>query len=530
MNFGRRNKLLWVGSPGEDAYASECAGRGLQLEALEHPALTALHRVQAKGIIVAFDNGCVTPWLNETLRDFLHEAACHGIRCFIVCSMLDSSAVAEALKTWRLNESRVVDIELREREASLIETVARLKHEPAASDSLIISGDEKLSDEERILLRRAFSDCSTVKLVEQSTGTAKVYCAFATLLNSRAGPIPLPFFVKFDKAKKIIRELENYRECTTLHVPFNQRPNLDEARCLLGLARGIIAGNFIEQSESLQEVVDRGAGRTPLHSLFEGALRGWRRQAFYGSEYVAETNILHRMGPARPSRYPVYRRAMLHKRRAHHGQDCASFKELEGLLSNLPPMRYRFGMTHGDLHGQNVRVASGDAILLDFASIADGPLTVDPATLDVSLMLDTHLITGAEWRRVGNEIYTVDALMAPAVPPRPEHPCANLLDALQYVRQMAFGVQLTPYEYPCMIALQLLRKSSYKGADGEQERRRVFAYWLAERLIKDVACRMLGSLDRSATFTSGVDLPAAKTNCHSACNIDPLSRGIGVQN
>ncbi|RTM15383.1 MAG: hypothetical protein EKK33_02130 [Bradyrhizobiaceae bacterium] len=500
MNFGRRNKLLWLGSLGENTCASECASRALQLEMLEVPALTALHRVQAKGLIVAFSNGCATPWLNDTLRDLLHEAACHGIRSFIVCSIYDSTAVANALKFWGLNDSRVVDIELQERQASLIERVARLKDEPAASDSLVISGDEALTDEERILLRRSFSDCSTVKLVQQSTGTAKVYCAFANLLNSRAGPIPLPFFVKFDKAKKIIRELDNYRECTTLHVPFNQRPNLDEARCLLGSARGVIAGNFIEQSEALQEVVDRGAGRTPLHSLFEGALRGWRRQAFYGSEYVAETNILHRMGPARPSRYPIYRRKMLHKRRAHHGPDCASFKELERLLNSLPPIRYRFGMTHGDLHGQNVRVAGSDAILLDFASVDQGPLTVDPATLDVSLMLDTRLISGEEWRRVASETYTVDALTAPSVPPRPENPCANLLDALQYVRQMAFGVQLTPYEYPCMIALQLLRKSSYRGSDDEQDERRVFAYWLADRLITDVARRIQVSIDRDATL------------------------------
>jgi hypothetical protein len=48
--------------------------------------------------------------------------------------------------------------------------------------------------------------------VKQSTGSAKVFCAFASLLNSRVGPIPLPFFVEFDDRRKIERELDNYRQ------------------------------------------------------------------------------------------------------------------------------------------------------------------------------------------------------------------------------------------------------------------------------------------------------------------------------
>jgi len=37
--------------------------------------------------------------------------------------------------------------------------------------------------------------------------------------------------------------------------------------------------------------------------------------------------------------------------------------------------------------------------LIDFASVAEGPLTVDPAALDVSLMMDTELVTDDERQR-----------------------------------------------------------------------------------------------------------------------------------
>jgi len=103
------------------------------------------------------------------------------------------------------------------------------------------------------------------------------------------------------------------------------------------------------------------------------------------------------------------------------------------MLRALPPFRYRFGMTHGDLHGNNVRVSGRDAILIDFASVAEGPLTVDPAALDVSLMMDTTLVTGDDWTHLADSIYSETALRAPAVPPRPELPVANLLEALRYI-------------------------------------------------------------------------------------------------
>jgi hypothetical protein len=481
----RRHKLLWIGGEPGSTCSAACEGRDLELEVLTG-CPTLLHLQQGRGLIIAVDDGSVASVLGDSTGSWLREAVSHGLSAFVSCSFADATAVAEALKSWRI--SSCVEICLRGDEDRPIEQIARVKHEPPINDGLRVHGGVRLTPEETILLKRAFGDCSSVRLVKQPTGSAKVFCAFASLLNSRVGPIPLPFFVKFDDSKNIDRELDNYRQCTALHVPFNQRPNLDPDRCLISHSTGVIVGNFVEQSESLLEVIDRGAGRDALHSLFEGALRGWRRQAFYDdARYVTEGNILRHLRRSCPSSYNPKRKCRLGKRQQAVGSDTCGFEELEAMLEALPPTRYRYGMTHGDLHGNNVRVAGSDAILIDFASVDEGPLTVDPAALDVSLMMDTRLAQGDDWIRLADEIYGPTALRAPAIPPRPELPAADLLDALHYIRQTAFAVQFSAVEYPLVVALQLLRKSSYKGDDEEQERRRIHAFRLADRITKSIA-------------------------------------------
>jgi hypothetical protein len=291
-----------------------------------------------------------------------------------------------------------------------------------------------------------------------------------------------------DTAQKVRRELDNYRECTTLYIPFNQRPNLDPGRCVSGYSKGTIVGNFVEQSEPLQSVIDRGAGRAALHSLFDGALRGWHRQAFHDEKrYVVNDKLVNGLKRALPSSYREYRQKLLNARCAALGPSVRSFHDLQNILEALPKIRYRQGLTHGDLHGHNVRVAGHEAILIDFASIEHyGPITADPASLDVSLVIDTNQVEGAEWNKLAREIYSLSTLRAPLVPPRPEHHCASLLDSLHYIRQTAHTMQLDQIEYPVVVAVQLLRKASYRGKGVEQKRRRDFAYELANRLINEI--------------------------------------------
>ncbi len=480
----RRRKVIWSGGDPGQGCLDACKFAKLEIESLTgHPS--ALQLRDGRAVVVALDDGAATAALQAGTETVLRDALAHGLGAFVSCSFDDATAVAVALENWRLDG--IVAVSPRGEESELLEEIVRVREQPTINASLRVVGGEPLSSEEEILLKRAFGDCSAVKLVKQSTGSAKVFCAFASLLNSRVGPIPLPFFVKFDDRKKIERELDNYRQCTTLHVPFSQRPNLDDERCLLSHSSGVIVGNFVEQSESLIEAIDRGAGRDALHSLFEGALRGWRRQPFYDNQYVADGNVLHRLRRSRPTTYNIRRKRRLEKRRRSAGAAVRPFDELDAMLMALPAIRYRYGTTHGDLHGNNVRIAGANAILIDFASVDYGPLTVDPAALDVSLMMDTRLVAGDDWMRLADEVYELKALRAPAVPPRPERDAANLLDALHYIRQTAFTVQFSDVEYPLVVALQLLRKASYDGDDAEGQERRVHAYRLADRIIGQLA-------------------------------------------
>ncbi|MDF0498162.1 hypothetical protein [Bradyrhizobium yuanmingense] len=123
--------------------------------------------------MVALDDGAAEARLNDELRALLNDAACHDIKGYITCSYSESPKVAKILKAWRMRD--IVDVQLRGQEVPIIETIARIKHEPPASETLAIAGAELLADEELILLKRAFGDCSSVKLVKQTTGSAKVF-------------------------------------------------------------------------------------------------------------------------------------------------------------------------------------------------------------------------------------------------------------------------------------------------------------------------------------------------------------------
>jgi hypothetical protein len=244
----RRRKVIWSGGDPGQGCLDACKFAKLEIESLAgHPS--ALQLRDGRAVVVALDDGAATAALQTGTETVLRDALAHG--AFVSCSFNDATAVAVALENWRLDG--IVAVSPRGEESELLEEIVRVREQPTINASLQVVGGEPLSSDEEILLKRAFGDCSAVKLVKQSTESAKVFCAFASLLNSRVGPIPLPFFVKFDDRKKIERELD-YRQCTTLHVPFNQRPNLDDERCLLSHSSGVIVCKF----RRTVRVADRG--------------------------------------------------------------------------------------------------------------------------------------------------------------------------------------------------------------------------------------------------------------------------------
>ena len=50
------------------------------------------------------------------------------------------------------------------------------------------------------------------------------------------------------------------------------------------------------------------------------------------------------------------------------------------------PVQVRWACTHGDLHGKNIFVSSAGPQLIDYDDIDDGPASLDPITLELSLL------------------------------------------------------------------------------------------------------------------------------------------------
>jgi hypothetical protein len=50
-------------------------------------------------------------------------------------------------------------------------------------------------------------------------------------------------------------------------------------------------------------------------------------------------------------------------------------------------IQVRWGCIHGDLHGSNILVSAGGSItIIDYGDVADGPASLDPVTLELSLL------------------------------------------------------------------------------------------------------------------------------------------------
>ncbi|RYD83861.1 MAG: hypothetical protein EOP84_07100 [Verrucomicrobiaceae bacterium] len=367
------------------------------------------------------------------------------------------------------------------RAGTVAEAIARHHPGPAQDSRVELRGDNNFSEEDRVLLQRAFHDCTYVHLERMPDGTSDVYIAHAKLGGSRVGPFPLPLFVKIDKRSRAKRERDHYGECTTSFIPFYARPNLHLHRCLMGAYRGIIVGDFVERSESLLELVTRGDAQSAINSLFQDALRGWRAQSYEDKEALAE-NVLYKN--CLPHEVLDRKRSLLDEYSAIATTLGSSLNatEVARRLDALPPIRHRRGFTHGDLHCANVRARAGEAILIDFHSVGPGALSTDPATLEVSLCLE-FMAPEAQWLAAMNELYSMENLRTAPRPREPTTPLKPLWEAVRQIRHYGLAEQVTDYEYCRAVAIQLIRKVAHRRNSSEQLKRRPYFIKLAAAIV-----------------------------------------------
>ena len=431
----------------------------------------------------------------------------HGSRVIIRCKTEDLLKLKANLKSFEgslyyFDESRGND--------DLVEEARHWGYEagPIFNPDLIIKGDDKsFEEEEIILLKRAFHDCSDIELLKLTEGKSQ---ALVFRAHARIGPnaqisesapfsFVLPFLVKIDTRENVATELENFDQYIAPHVPFSQRPNMASGRSMLGAARGILVGDFVEDAVSLASICENPSARTAIYALFDDALRSWRRHAYAEPDRSADSFSSQMSNLIREEEIPPVIIEIAKKLGLK-----STTSELVSRLNKASVFPYRCGIIHGDLHPGNIMVRGVEPILIDFLSIQPKkPLIADVACLEVAICFTvaaTDVAKGRDrvhrepfklWRQQIDKLFDKHCLRY--VPPLQEPPSKYswLWSACRQTRLMAHQVGAEGPPYAAALAAYLLRRTRLGGRQGENLKIAAYALRTAERVIgcleKDIA-------------------------------------------
>jgi hypothetical protein len=361
--------------------------------------------------------------------------------------------------------------------------------------SMTIDGPD-LTDERKLLLKRAFWDCSKIELLPKTDGMSGVdaFEAFAHLAtNVVGGPAPYRCFVKLGPRVKVAREFEKYRTTALENVPFHLGPRLRANRCVLGKSEGLITCDFVVGAETLRDCIRDGRGVHVIGNLFNQTLISWRRAATmehrplqeFLAEHLRERSVI-----------PEHREPLVKA----YGT-TSTLEELKALIARACPSQpVLVGVIHGDLHATNVLVRMNDAVIIDLERIATGqPLLLDAASLEGGLFVDGFVGD----RRSAKEVLTsIQPLYTTAALEQDDHYCdpanrsAWFVDSVRQIRMQARQMERRPHQYGWTLAAVLLKKACNLDAlpeDGDagalgsakltREDVRAMAFVLAEKII-----------------------------------------------
>ena len=360
------------------------------------------------------------------------------------------------------------------------------------SDLEIVVADnrEPIRKADEPLFQRAFHHCRRIALVELTGGRsdARVFAVHMTVDRSNAGAWPQPAFVKLDLNHKVAREARNYREFAEKFIPFGLRPNIQDV--IVGGERSLLVGDFVDRSESLWDLARRNVAASAVTALIDETLGGWRDQA-YAADPV-EGSVARAMveaGLCDPQRLRLSYPEMA----ATFGAPIAPAALWDQLLALT--QRYRVAPVHGDLHGENVRIRNGRAILIDLASVARGPLTADLAALETWFAFELppgqpeEQFEDCGWREEINRLYAPSAFQHPPGPCDPTSRLGWMSTVVRQIRHMGIAAQSCPTEYQTAVAVQLLRRCQWDDGPTADRYRRGLGYAVAAGLAQDATSR-----------------------------------------
>lgn len=355
-----------------------------------------------------------------------------------------------------------------------------------------------LDSEEEVLVRRAFFDCSSVRLVKISGGMSDVKTLRAYVhpaIDEVGSEWPFQYFVKIGSRKKVAKEFLAYRRLALEHIPYHLGPRLRLERCALGASSGIIVSDYVSGAESLRDCARDGRAIPVIASLFNSTVWGWRNGAGRSDQQLQDF-LKKRM----PETIPAHRADLIRSLGASH-----SLSDLWTLVAARPSAPVRVGVIHGDLHAMNVLVRGGDAIVIDFEKLTpQEPLLRDFACLEGGLFVDGFVGDARSTEEILesiSEMYEASSLTSDQLSPC--HPSDNsswYFDCVRQIRMQARQLELSTWQYALTLAVELLKKacnetdfrSEAASNDGSvsREQARALAYILAERILVESSRNM----------------------------------------
>ena len=435
--------------------------------------------------------------IKECYSRIFPQAEDHGLALVVIAHSIDDFGQIAAIRTKDENNSNSQIFE-NSRLWAAAEHVVRHRIGPSPGTVLIEPETIKLEEDEFLLLRRAFPDCERIYLEPIGGGKAslKVFRIHAWMKQSEVGPLPLPFFAKFATPAEVDIEKSNYKLYAEHYIPFNLRPNIDRRRCIQTRSKAALVGNFVDDAVPLREALHSGHGIGSIFSLFETTLRGFRLQPFASGRGMMKEG-LENFVSGRIKLEDLNTKADVIARARELGLTATTEELHEQICAAAKPLSYYTGPYFGDLHTGNVMVRGGDAILIDFGSTSHGPLTADPATLEVSLMFGTESWETekvfSEWRVFIDEIYgaEVTTLHPPALfETKPGH-FSWLRRSLRELRHVLLACEGSGKEAKVMLATYLMRYArldietlKHDEAKPLAFNRHCYALVVAERIVK----------------------------------------------
>ena len=429
----------------EDAIA-RCRGSARAVISISSPLELSKHL--ASVLRPALENGAAFVAVNTEKNNFAQ-----------VSQMCGSEALLHRLeiRARDAKEASLLPVRAFETGRDWEQKIAQLcaEHDPGRSfdenckvDTSVLPEDKNFPDEEDILLvRRAFNECSSVKLKYLARGHSRAKGPWIVDAQFRDGRSPVTFVIKTGLIGEIKKEIDVMQDCFN-HIPFRHYPPVASDRCVTGATKRAIVSMLVEKAVTLEQYVRNQAPANKIGEIFDGPLKLWRR--VQGTEEVNIGQLYRERGVLAQEAWHM--RDIWAATRKNDTQ-VLRYNELYDRFMSHAKVKAQYVHAHGDLHLRNILIhESGEVLLIDFSESDRLPSSYDPATLDVALAFDIpeQLADAGVSDAQRLELYRLPLLKGRAVGD-PNHRIAGVLALRNQIRE-----SVSETEYQLSIAARLM--------------------------------------------------------------------------